>query len=359
MSFAQLNILLASGSSSIVFDSRPDEYSETKKRGPFFKHSSLKNALVIKTGEGHGGLRTRLFLPFDSANTSRGGMSMLCEPKMTCEMIEASFNAKFDHKQIEGDVRKLEILASTPSFAPFLLRDAFERASVPVDVSHFKVSESEVTELKDLLKAKLKPLAAMALPSAGTKIESAKLDVLVNKLWELNDVQFLQPFAQALKIPKDESIETLYAWIGVSYFNREFSKRQTALRNFAEWLVSKPPFPPGTRDEVIAQYELDRKPVRDRMRATWTAAGAIFDRFNSSYDKLIQDSDAGLFVEYLSRVRSDFQMLGAYLAVIEQALCIHGAIVKEPRGSQRSLDLLRELSASMRAAATEAAQAAA
>lgn len=353
MSTAQLNILLASGSSSIVFDARPCDNSNADKRGAFFRHSSLRNALVIKTSEGPTGLGTRLFLPFDSSNVSRGGMSMICEPKMTCDMLEASFNAKLDHAQIEGDVRKMEILARTPSLAPFLLRDAFERAGVPVDVRYFKVSETEVSELKDILKAKLKPLAAMALPSIGSKIESTKLDVLVTKLWELNDIEFLAPFSQALKIPKDETIETLYAWIGVSYFNREFSKRQTALRGFAEWLVSKPPFGPGVRDEVLAQFEADRKPVRDRMRSIWTAAGSIFDRFNSSYDKLIQDSDASLFVDYLRRVKADFQSLGMYLAVIEQALCIHAAIIKETSGNQRSLDLLRELSLSMRIASDQ------
>ena len=348
MSQAQLKILLNSGSSSIVFDARPVAGQGAEGRGPFFSLGVLKNAIVIKAGEGHSGLRTKLFLPFDSTNTTRGGMSMECSPNMTASMLETFFAVRFDPATIARDLKKIEILARTPSFAPFLLRDAFERASVNVDVRHFQVSDGEVRELKDILKAKLKPLAAMALPAAGANIDGSKLELLVNKLWELNDMAFLAPFTQALKIPNGETAKTLYAWIGVSYFNREFTKRQAALRHFAEWLVCKPPFPPGTREDLVAQYEADRKPVRDRVRSAWSAAGAIFDRFNSSYDRLIQHSDASLFIEYLSRVRADFEALGLHLAMIEQALCVYGAIAREPKGSPLSLDLLRGLSISMR-----------
>lgn len=348
MSQAQLKVLLSSGSSSIVFDARPLSAQGSDGRGPFFNLGVLKNAIVVKAGEGHSGLRTKLFLPFDSTNTTRGGMSMECTHDMTPTTLESFFGVRFDPIAMQKDLKKIEILARTPSFAPFLLRGAFERAEINVDVRHFHVSDSEVRELKDILKAKLKPLAAMALPAAGANVDGSKLELLVNKLWELNDLSFLSPFTQALKIPAGETVETLYAWIGVSYFNREFTKRQSALRAFAEWLVSKPPFAPGTREDVIAQFEADRKPVRDRVRAAWTAAGAIFDRFNSSYDRLIQHSDASLFIEYLSRVRADFEGLGLHLAMIEQALCIHAAIAREPKGSQFSLELLRGLSVSMR-----------
>ena len=277
----------------------------------------------------------------------------MCSTEMSRPEMETFFNARLDPVTIEPDLRKIEILARTPSFAPFLLRDAFERAKVEVDVRHFHVTDAEVRDLKENLKAKLKPLAAMALPASGSNIEGSKLDMLVNKLWDLNDPAFLTPFSHALKIPECDTISTLYAWIGVSYFNREFSKRQTVLRSFAEWLVSKPPFGPGAREEVVMQFESDRKPVRERVRNSWTAAGGIFDRFNSSYNKLIQDSDAKLFIEYLQRAQADFQSLGTHLACIEQALCVHAAISKEPKGSQFSMDLLRDLAISMRGSADQ------
>ena len=278
---------------------------------------------------------------------------MVCQPEMSRQSIGAYFGVQLDGEAIESDIRKLKILAGTPSFSPFLLRDAFERSGVEADVRYFQVSDSEVAALKQILKGKLKPLAAMALPSAASGVGNEKLDVLVTKLWELNDPGFLAPFAHALKIPKGETTEVLYGWIGVSYFNREFSKRQVALRALAEWLAAKRLVSGGGREDNAAQYESDLRIVRDRVRAAWSAAGEIFGRFNSSYDRLIQDSDAALFVEYLKGARQDFLSLGAHLAFIEQSLCTFNAILIERPGSQLSLDLLHDLALSMRGVAID------
>ncbi len=346
MANAQLSILLSSVSSPIVFDARPNK--DWAEATPFFKHGLLKNSILLKIGEGEAGLQTKLFLPFDNNRATRGGVSMICQPSMSKQDLEAFFGTQLGGEAIKHDIRKFEILANTPSFSPFLLRDAFERSGVEADVRYFQVSDSEVAELKQILKGKLKPLAAMALPSAASGVGNEKLDVLVNKLWELNDPGFLAPFAQALKIPDGEITEVLYGWIGVSYFNREFSKRQVALRALAEWLVAKRPSSGGGREDITAQYEFDMKMVRERIRAAWSAAGEIFDRFNSSYDRLIQDSDATLFVEYLKGARKDFLSLGVHLAFIEQALCIFDAIAKQRHSSQLSHELLHDLALSMR-----------
>ncbi len=351
MGNAQLKILLSSGSSPIVFDARPN--AEETAETPFFKHGLLKNAILLKTGVGEAGLQTKLFLPFDSNRATRGGVSMICQPSMSQEHLEAFFGTQLGGEAIKHDIRKFEVLAKTPSFSPFLLRDAFERSGVEADVRYFQVSDSEIAELKLILKGKLKPLAAMALPSSASGVGNEKLDVLVNKLWELNDPGFLAPFAHALKIPNGETTEVLYGWIGVSYFNREFSKRQVALRALAEWLVAKRPVSGGGREDNAAQYELDLRIVRDRVRAAWSAAGEIFGRFNTSYDRLIQDSDAAMFVEYLKGARRDFLSLGAHLAFIEQSLCTFNAILIERPGSQLSLDLLHDLSLSMRGVAID------
>ena len=351
MANAQLKILLSTISSPIVFDARPNK--DWVGATPFFKHGLLKNAILLKTGEGEAGFQTRCFLPYEGDRAARGGVSMVCQPDISRQSLGSYFGMQLNGEAIESDIRKLEILAGTPSFSPFLLRDAFERSGVEADSRYFQVSDGESAKLKDILKAKLKPLAAMALPGLASGVGNEKLDVLVTKLWELNDPDFLVQVAQALKIPGGEAMEILYAWIGVSYFNREFSKRQVALRALAEWLTAKRPVSGGGREDNAAQYESDLRIVRDRVRAAWSAAGEIFGRFNISYDRLIQDSDATPFVEYLMGARKDFRSLGAHLAFIEHSLCIFDAIVKHKHGSQMSYDLLHDLALSMRGVAID------
>jgi hypothetical protein len=357
----RLKALLAACPPSIVFDARARELpldddnaqSEPQKLQPFFEHSLFKNAILLKTvGRAAADMpantvQTRLYLPFDPKNPGNGGMSMICDGELSLAAIEKQMSCKVDPTRMEDDLRKIQVTTKLPSFSPFLLRDAFERAAIKVDQRHFRVSDAEADAMRDTLKAKLKPLAAMALALPSTSVGDSRLDMLARKLWELDDPSFLGAFGQALKIPEGQTIDVLYAWIGVSYFQREFAKRQIKLRELAEWLGGKPQ-PGENRDDKARQGDADRAQVRDSLRWAWSQAGAVFDRYSSSYDALISKSDAKPFVEYLQNVRTDFQVLGARLALIEQCLCVHGVVAAQERGSQVAVDLLQDLAASLR-----------
>lgn len=353
----RLKALLSSCPPPIVFDARARELPEEEgdaQNGrrvlqPFFDHTMLKNAMMLKTvgrtapDMPANAVQTRLYVPFDPKHPGNGGMSMSCEADLTLQALEKFTSGKIDPQRIENDIRKLQVLAKLPSFSPFLLRDAFERSGIAVDLRHFRVSDAEAFAMRDLLKAKLKPLAAMALSLPANSVGDARLDMLARKLWELDDAGFLGAFGQALKIPEGQTIETLYAWIGVSYFQREFAKRQPQLRALAEWLAVKP-----AGDDPGRQLESDRAQVRDSLRWAWSQAGGVFERYSASYDELISKSDAKPFVEYLQNVRVDFHILGARLALIEQCLCVHEVVASQERGSQIALELLQDLAASLR-----------
>lgn len=320
---------------------------------PFFESAVFRNAVLLKTvcraapDLPANAVQTRLYLPFDPKSPGNGGLSMLCDSDLSLRTVETLTSCKVDPVRMEDDLRKIHVTAKLPSFSPFLLRDAFERAALNVDLRHFRVSDAEADAMRDTLKAKLKPLAAMALTLPSTAVGDSRLDMLARKLWELDDPTFLGAFGQALKIREGQTIEVLYAWIGVSYFQREFAKRQPKLREFAEWLGGKPQIGDG-RDEITRQTDSDRGQVRESVRWAWSQAGAIFQRYSSSYDALISKSDAKPFVDYLQSVCTDFQVLGARLALIEQCLCVHGVVAAQERGSQVAVELLQDLAASLR-----------
>jgi len=373
MGRTQFRALLASGT-SIVFDARAREYQAdagTETEGapgasnslpPFFDNVLLKNAILIKTVERAdaglqdvAGLQTRLFFPFDTKHAGNGGVSLIYGKDFSVKTLEKFFGIdKIDPARIEADMKKVEVLGKTPSFSPFLLRDAFERAGIPVDMRYFRVSDAEAEALRNNLKAKLKPLAAMALNLSPELVGNAALDILARKLWELDDPMFLLPLARALKIPEPDTIDVFYAWIGVAYFQREFAKRQIKLRLLAEWLAAKPPFPDGTKEEVLREFEDNRKQVRDRVRWAWSSTGTVFDRYTKSYDALIAGGgSAAPFVEYLKSVRADFAALGARLSVIEQCLSFYEVTASQERGSTLSAEMLRDVARSMREAACD------
>ena len=348
MGRTQLKALLSSGASSIVFDVRPRDsfFSNDETIPSFFDLSLLRNVILLKTVEPDEGLQTRLFVPFDGARAAKGGASLICAAGMTRKDLETFFGAKLDDR-CEADLAKIRILARTPSFCPFLLRDAFERAGIAVDRRHFRVSDAEAEEMRDLLKARLKPLAAMALSLSPTAVGDSRLDLLARKLWELDDPNFLRPLAAALKIPDGETAEVLYAWIGTSFFQREFAKRQTKLKRFAEWL--------SARASEAPEHDTDARNVRERVRQSWSTASTAFALYSSSYDALIGRADAKPFVAFLESVRGIFLSLGAQMSIIDQCLCVYDVIASEPKGSQAGIELLRDLAAGMRDSGDRAA----
>lgn len=363
MGRAQLKALLASAT-SIVFDARARELAATRsadgtveKLPPFFEHSLLRNVILIKSmgradpASGcEDGLQTRLYFPFNGSQVANGGMSLVCGSNFSVATLERFFDVeKIDPARIETDIKKIAVFAKTPSLSPFLLRDAFERAGLSVDKRYFKISDAEADVLRGNLKAKLKPLAAMALNVSAKEAGNASLDLLARKLWELDDASFLRPLAGALKIAEADTIDVFYAWIGVGYFQFEFAKRQQKVKQLAEWLSAKPPFPDGIKEDVVREYKEDRRQIRACVRTAWMSAGSIFERHAASYDALIADAgDPIPFVNYLQNVRSAFAGLGADLSTIEQCLSFYDAVADEDRAGTRSIDLLREVARSLR-----------
>lgn len=365
---ARLKALLETCPPSVLFDARARELAvgegdtadANRSLPAFFEHSLLKNVVVLKTvgretaGPIGSAVQTRLYVPFDAKRADHGGVSMIYDDEIVLADLEKFTDAKIDPTRIEADLQKLKLLARLPSFAPFLMRDAFERANLAVDLRHFKVSDAEANAMRDTLKAKLKPLAAMALALPSNAVGDTRLDMLARKLWELDDANFLKAFGHALKIPEGETLDTLYAWIGVAFFQREFAKRQTKLRDLATWLSQKREAQ-EMRNEFVRSLEADRGQLRDALRRAWTQAGQTFERYNKSYDALIAQSDAMPLVEYLQGVRGDVMALGAQLALLEQCLGVYEVAARAGRGNQETEELVRDLAASLRGPESRAA----
>ncbi len=384
----QLRALLAAGS-SIVFDARgrelgenapaqsaqktpmepqeavaettqPLQGDEPPRLPPFFEHSLLKNCILFKTIE-HGqqtrrdqqcaaALQTRIYFPYDAAQTGDGGVSLVYDDRFSRATLEAFFDVRnLDDDRIRADLRKLAVFAKVPSFSPFLLRDAFERAAIKVDNRYFRITDDEASALRDNLKAKLKPLAAMALELSPSLINGAQLDTLVRKLWQLDDPAFLLPLSRALMIDDAEAIDVFYAWIGVSFFQSEFAARQPRLKALADWVVKKSQPVEYVKDAARMEYETDRKIVRERLRAAWASVRAVFDRYNTAYDALISSAqDPKPFVQFLQNVRGDFMSLGERLSMIEQCLSMFDFTVSRARAGRLNFDALQHLMRGMR-----------
>ena len=213
----------------------------------------------------------------------------------------------------------------------------------------FAITENEADAVRERLKTKLKPLAAMALDLSPELIGGGQLDLLVRKLWQLDDAAFLLPLARALQIPDGEAIEVFYSWIGVSYFQSEFVSRMARVKNLAEWLAKKSvPFEYVPALE-LKEYQANRQLVRDRLRTSWADACGVFARFDTSYRSLISATrDPRPFVDFLRTVRTDFSALGEGVSMIDQCLSVFDFWMGRIGTQRMNYDALRQIMACMR-----------
>ncbi len=357
MDRARLRAVL-SGGSSIIFDARPRpvaEKTDAQAEG-FFESRLLRNVMLVKLVESsedvlsRPGLQTLLYFPYDPQQIGDGGASISYSREQFRIALERNFGVeKIDETKFAADQAKLEVFGKVPSFSPFLMRDAFERAHITVNRDFFAITESEAEAVRERVKTKLKPLAAMAPDLSPELIGGSQLDILVRKLWQLDDAQFLLPLSRALQIPDGEAIDVFYSWIGVSYFQSEFVSREQRVKVLAEWLAKKSIPYEYVPAMDLKEYTANRQFVRERLRGAWSGACDVFTRFDKSYHSLISAArDPKPFVDFLRTVRLDFNALGEGVSMIDQCLSVFDFWMGRIGTQRLNYDALRQIMASMR-----------
>jgi hypothetical protein len=349
MQRARLKAILTGGS-SIAFNARP----RSDGGEPFFESRLLRNIAIIKLGDvseaGQGVLRTLVYFPYDPQTPEQGGRSILISDDSNFRHeLERHFGIDKNETRFDADVARLEVFCRIPSFSPFLLRDTFERARVAANPAFFDITDQEAEATRDRLKTRLKPLAALALNRSLEDVGGGQLELLVRKLWQLDDPNFIFPLTRALQIQDADAVDTLYSWIGVSYLQSEFVRRELRVKQLAEWLVKKSMPVENLAASEIREYQTDRQFVRDKLRMAWTAASDVFVRLDKSYRSLISvGGDPRPFVQFMRDVRADIQALGLWASMIDQSLSVFDYWMGKFGDERVSFDMLRQTITSLR-----------
>lgn len=355
------------GGSSITFDGRPraDTVGLQHVAEGFFESRLLRNVILAKlavtsdAASDQGDLQTLIYFPYDAQALGKGGRSVVFMNGAEFRTeLQRNFGIDKSDKKFDADVARLEVFNRAPSFSAFLLRDAFERTGLPANQAFFDISDQEADAARDRLKTKLKPLAAMALDRSLDAVGGGQLELLVRKLWQLDDPNYLHPLTRALQIADTDAVDTLYAWIGVSYLQGEFVRREARVRALAEWLAKKSTPVENLSSLDIRDYQADRQFVREKLRIAWTAAAKIFEELDKSYRSLISSGgDPKPFVDFMRNVRSDFRALGVSASMIDQCLSVFDLWMEKIGLDRVTFDTLRQIVGSMLAIWTDGDQA--
>jgi hypothetical protein len=323
--------------STAVFDCRPKSYHDSKSGidnvAIFFEQKLFRNTILLKQikaeaapeEEKYKPVSTLIYFPFDAANPGDGGRSVTYGYMTVRHDLRRHFGApNLSGEAFERDLSKIEALSSVPNFSPFLVRDAMDRAKIECDKHFFSISDQESDLIRDRLKQRLRALAARSLDTPADCLDTQQLETLVKRLWELDDLNHVLPLSQALRIPDNEALEVLYAWIGISYFETEYLRREKQMLALAQWMITTEtkhlPVNLSDRNDYLLKLSL----VRTKLKSLWRACKDVFSRYNDSFACLVHsEAEVRPFIEFLKTVRRDFWRIGELLLLMDQCMSIY------------------------------------
>lgn len=293
-------------------------------------------------------INTLIYMPYDVAKPGDGGESVifceenflrLCEYKLACGEI--------DGRSLIADAEKLKIFDSVPTFSPFIVELAFERAGIAIPQIYLELSPQIRSKVTEHLRGRLRPLIIAAYKHASMNIERAVED-LTSKIFCLREVDEILPLIKALRLPPEMAQDVLKSWIGIAYFEYEYATLQPALKDFALWISRQhDSVEKMTRQDRVYVKEL-AEAIRRRIQQEWNAVVGISTAYRQSYDAMVFHGQLEPFVAFLNGAQVSYWQMGDVLGKLEQATLVWKHFTRTFQDGRLPTKLLLELLAVLR-----------
>jgi hypothetical protein len=328
MDRAHLRYLLNSGPSRVLDVRKLRAESDL---APLFKIGLLNNAILLKQSVAEGSpearsmppIATRIYLPYHRQHPEDGGESFLySSDNLRAALRNLIGVGSFQPEDFEADLELFQIFNRLPSFSPYLMKDALERAHISIPTGYFMMPEREAAMIKQRMRARLRPLVAIACGGKGVVSETS-IERLVEHLWQCDDMDALRPLLDAFRITTESAPEIFYCWLGVAFFENEYIKLQPRLKRMAAWLGNRAAPRDALPREVLDHFMHSVALVRKLLHGHWKRSLVILQDYTSTYEELIgAKASAARFIEFLRQSKTYFWTLGGCLGRLDQSVDI-------------------------------------
>ena len=218
---------------------------------------------------------------------------------------------------VEYDMELLKILDALPTFSPLIVELALERNNMTIPNTYLDLTPELRVKLRAQLKGRIRPLIVVAYDKSSVSVEKAVED-MTGKLFSLHNVREILPLVQALRLPPENAIEFLSSWIGITYFEYEYSMIQNHLKQFAVWLSKS-----SYLNEHISVREKDYadalvRQIKDRLSIDWKRIYALSNAYRETYSDLVYNGEIAKFSKFLLKCKQAYWERGDLLGRFEQ-----------------------------------------
>lgn len=276
-------------------------------------------------------IKTKIHFSYDDVDVTKGGASVQFDhPERDQALLElAGFDRAKSPEVFKHDIGILEAMAKLPSLDPFLLKDRLSALGTTVDASYFAISPSEWERIANRIRDKIRPMVMMA--ASGADVE-AKVQTLLDKLWESTSLDEFAPFFKALNLPVEKTAEIMQAWKGVTFYEIEYGALTPKVQEFGRWL--KEGSAPTDTLNKTDRTDVDRlrEAVRRKIKQNLAEIAQTLTEYQDSYDELfVRRKGAQKFGGFLGQASRHFNNLGGSLNEVSHAILVWNEMTSRHR----------------------------
>lgn len=290
-------------------------------------------------------VRTAIYVPKDASDLRLGGFGLFTDDDKFNEQAERYIGLKVTDEVAEKDVEALAVLESCPSLDPFLVREAFELASITVDEAYVSISDNEARQVRERIQSKVRPIVAKALNiSHQGKIEKTSREFL-ETIWD-PAASSGSIFISAFGIDGKDAPKVFSSWKGVAFFDNEYNLRQTDFKKLMSWLKSDLSIPidyAKLTGPEKQQLDMFRKSVTEKIQNVSLNIGAVLGKYQLSYDNFIQHDKPSEFRRFLIGAEQYYWTLGGCNGVLAQVVNTWRRYMSSASAGRLNFDILDRL----------------
>ncbi|QUD87869.1 hypothetical protein [Phenylobacterium montanum] len=291
---------------------------------PFFRDPVLNRAIILKHRLRRDEMdlfpdgrltTTKIILPIDGRDLRLGGRSVLVGQAGYDGIMESVFGARWAAD--DGDRHLLELIDSTLSVDPFLLREHLRRngrypARFYFDLSlgdHLRMQRFVERDIREVAQGRARRLAAGGHQGDDPAAEAR----LVKRLLSGEGDSAGEPLRRTLKLDEMDFAEAIFAWKGFLYYKWTLLDALPRARGVAKAIAGIRPL--SADAELVRHVEPMRRAVARTILVTCEGAKRALNAYDEAFASLVNGQPEP-FRDFLRGAHERFTDLGQDLGAV-------------------------------------------
>jgi hypothetical protein len=320
-----LSLIRASGSTARVLNlalayerfGQNEEYDAK----PLFRNKRLNRALIVKHAvRPHERdlfnrptmTATKVILPYAANDLALGGISFMVNELRFEKVVRDTVGGYTNEADVLADLDLLRVMATLPSFDPFLMRERLRTLGMDPSRCYFDIAEADIARMRAFVGKEIAQLVNLAFATGGRSAGDLS-QRLAEKLMTDETAKSLDPLRQTLRLSGEEYIEGVFAWKGFLYYKWLMEEIRPSLTEFTPRFAGLRIL----RSESEERRELAqiRRGIIDKVRQAVDRVDETLLEYGTAFAALA-DGQAGAFRTFLLKAPSMFIPIGEAVGVV-------------------------------------------